>query len=68
MALYRDDHVGEALTLAEAAAEAADDRLRVSALSTLALLALLAGNKERAAATARAAFEHPDAGERPNGC
>ena len=67
MALYRDDHVGEALTLAEAAAEAADDRLRVSALSTLALLALLAGDQERAAATARAAFEHPDAGERPNG-
>ena len=67
MALYRDDHVGEALTLAEAAAEASGDRLRVSALSTLALLALLAGDPERAAATARAAFEHPDAGERPNG-
>ena len=44
MALYRDDHVGEALTLAEAAAEASGDRLRVSALSTLALLALLAGD------------------------
>ena len=67
MALYRDDHVGEALALAEAAADTSGDQLRVSALATLALLALVAGDAERATATARAAFEHPDAGERPNG-
>ena len=67
MALYRDDHVGEALGRRGRGGDLRPaEELRVAALATLALRALLAGDDEPPR-TARAAFEHPDAGERPNG-
>ncbi len=68
-ALYRDDHVGEALGEAEKAVELAraDAELLVPALGVLALLHVLAGDEAQAAADARAAIEHPDAAARPYG-
>ena len=68
-ALYADDDVGEALRAAESAVEIAraNEELLVPALGVLALVRLLAGDDERAAADARAAIEHPDAAQRPYG-
>ena len=68
-ALYRDDHVGEALHEAQTAVELAraDGELLVPALGLRAVLRLLAGDEPGAARDARAAIEHPDAAIRPLG-
>src|SRR5262249_12016397 len=68
-ALYTDDHIGEALALAQAAAAGTGGggELRGSALGTLALVRLRAGDGPPGQAAAPQAFEDPDAAERPNG-
>ena len=68
-ALYADDDVGEALRAAQSAVEIAraDEELLVPALGVLALVRLLAGDDEQAAADAREAIEHPDAAQRAYG-
>ena len=67
--LYTDDDVGGALREAQTAVAIAraDEELLVPALGVLALVRLLAGDEAQAAADARAAIEHPDAGRRPYG-
>ena len=69
LASYTDDDVGEAQLAAEAAVAlaAAHTELEVAALGVLALTSLLAGDDDRAEASARSALAHPDAGERPFG-
>ena len=68
-ALYRDDHVGEALHEAQTAVELAraEGELLVAALGLRALLRLLAGDEAGTERDARAAIEHPDAASRPYG-
>ncbi|MDA0159091.1 LuxR C-terminal-related transcriptional regulator [Solirubrobacter ginsenosidimutans] len=69
LAHYTDDHVGDAVQAAEAAVDLAADQqeLVVAANAVLALTRLIAGDNDSAAVAARAALEHPDAGERPFG-
>jgi LuxR family transcriptional regulator, maltose regulon positive regulatory protein len=68
VALYTDD-IPEAVSSAQAAVEISGTggELLVPALAILALVQLVAGDDARAAGTAAAALEHPDAAWRPYG-